>query len=145
MSLYAEACLAVNTIAEEKLQSLKSAADAARQANITATRDAVRNLVPVDDPFRPVCEYLANGLTIGRDDGYPSRNKTDEMVEVYLAAIVASGADVKNRESHPLLKLMGNSGNLYLTFEHVSEETHAADYAAWNAHREFEKKFTRLS
>jgi hypothetical protein len=143
MNLYTEAVAAIRTQRETLAATLKLAADQARQANVAATREALRNLVPIDDPLRPVAELLADRLTIGRDDGYPGRTLPSEARLAWEAAIRALDITGCPRTEEAqarggLLAVYRNANGIYwVDLESVATAEHYADYTAWSRYKDF--------
>lgn len=125
------AIAAIDGIVQQEQTRLDSAAAAARADNLTQTRAALLGLVAETDPLYPVCELLAHTLSIGRDDGYPERRAGDGCNEIVGAALTALGAA---RRTHPLARLWRADR---LSLEDLASKAAIADYAAWEAAREY--------
>lgn len=104
-----------------------AAANAARLANVIATRAALRSLVAESDPLRPVAELLAASLTIGRDDGFQTRAVSDEATQIFDAAIQALPVGVDSG----LRAVCGVYLTSYVNLNDVTRTEQSADVTAW--------------
>lgn len=142
MSLYGNAVLAIVSERQQKQAALDAAAASARAANVAATRAALQNLVPETDPFRPVAELLAATLSIGREsDGFPERTVSQEATQAYCAAVrVLVGSYLPKERTGGLLDVVSTHVGEYgigLDLDRVAVAARSADYAAWDAARNF--------
>lgn len=151
MSLLSEAVAAVITMSDDLIRSLDDAAAEARRANIDATRDALRNLVPVDDPMRPVAELIAATLKVGREsDGFPERSVSPDAVTVYEAAIRALGyTRLPDLREGGLLAILsrgiGPDARPLIDLGRVAIDEHETDFHAWCTAKDARKAVVALS
>lgn len=138
MTMYSEAVKAVSRIVAQTESKLAAEFRVARHANISATKEAILDLLPADDPMYPVTELIAHTLTIGRaSDDFPHRSVPVDTQNVFAEAIRAEGhnhlPDPIDRVSG-LLKILGGHANSVpsINLESLTRTEHNADYDAWD-------------
>jgi hypothetical protein len=142
-NLYSIAVGAIQRIVDEKLTSLQEAHEEARAQNLLATRAALRGLVSQENPLRPVAELLASSLTIGREDGYPYRQVSEEAKKVWTAAMYALNGDGKVKEKKGIAHLQDDSCQLpALSLSSLATKEQEDDFKAWDALRSYKKAQT---
>lgn len=86
MSLYEQSVHKIREHAEYTQTQLDIKARSARLTNIEAHRKAAMEGIHQESPLHTIASLVANTLSIGREDGYPSFKLPTETINVLKAA-----------------------------------------------------------
>ena len=127
-NLYQKAVTSVLTVAQKTQAVLDQAAVTARNNNQAAIIAAATEGVDSESPLYPIATLVAQTITVGREDGYPSVSIPDEIFAVIKAAYQSGMVEKKNGYLCVGKIQFYTDGGVHST--QCSE--HDLDFQAWN-------------